>query len=784
MMKASLRQRTSLHNLPTPLSTFIGRERELADVRELLSAHRLVTLTGAGGSGKTRLSLKVAQDLVGEFEHGIWFIELASIFDPAFVPQTVASALNIRERAGQPLMDTLLNELSARQLLLVLDNCEHLISACAQFAQSSLQTCPGLKILATSREVLGITGEAAWVVPPLSLPRSQPWTDPASAQEALQLYQESESIQLFVTRAQALSSDFRLTVENGGWIAEICRQLDGMPLAIELAAARVRNLSIQQIAQRLDDRFHLLTTGSRTASPRQQTLYATLDWSYALLSEKEQRLLRRLSIFAGGWTLDAAEDVCADENLPRAEILDALTRLVDKSLVVVQERHSAPRYQMLETIRQFGRERLMGSDEHEKMRVPHSRFYLRLAEEAEPLLFGPEQELWFEQLEIENDNARAALEWALEGHHAEVALRWVGALWFFWFIRDRYREGQEWLSRALAEPGAAGPGAARARALNAAGFTSWIRGDYAQARLLSEEALEIGSHLGDLVEIAMATRNLGLIASQECEYATARVLLEKSVALWREVGNTSQAGWALPFLADVVLYQGELEQARSLYEESAALMREQNDKIVLAYPLRRMAAISLQSGDHEQAAGLCQESLALNLQLGDRRGVVACLVGLAAVTVARGQIPEAARLFAAVDAQIHTMGITLYPADQIEYERHVALVREQRSEVTVSTAWEQGSRMTLEQAVANALEAPPEPAARRAVKERFSGLTPREREVAVLIAQGKSNREIAETMTVGVKTIETYVTRILNKLGFDSRVQIATWAVEKGLKQQ
>lgn len=783
-MKAVNKVKVPRQNLPTPLSSFIGRERELTDIKKLLSSHRLVTLTGAGGSGKTRLSLKVAQGLVGEFEHGIWFVELASIFDPAFVPQTVASTLNIREQPGRPLMDVIANELSARDILLVLDNCEHLISACAQFAQLSLQACPGLKILATSREVLGITGEAAWVVPPLSLPRPQPWTDPASAHDALTLYEESESVELFVTRAQALSSDFRLTAENGAWIAEICRQLDGMPLAIELAAARVRSLSVRQIAQRLDDRFHLLTTGSRTASPRQQTLYATLDWSFALLPEKEQRLLRRLSIFAGGWTLEAAEDVCADEDLPRAEILDALTRLVDKSLIVVQERHSAPRYQLLETIRQFARERLVESDEDEKMRVPHSRFYLRLAEEAEPLLFGPEQELWFERLEIENDNARGALEWALEGHHAEVALRWVGALWFFWFIRDRYREGQEWLSRALAEPGAAGPGSARARALNAAGFTSWIRGDFAQARLLSEEALEIGSSLDDLVEIAMATRNLGLIASQERDYATARVLLEKSVALWRELGNTSQVGWALPFLADVVLYQGDLEQARSLYEESAALMRGQNDKIVLAYPLRRMASLALQSGDYEQATGLCQESLALNLQLGDRRGVAACLVGLAAVAVARGQIPEAARLFAAVDLQLHTMGITLYPADQIEYERHVAFVREQQRDVTVSTAWEEGNRMTLEQVIANALETPPEHTERQLVKERFSGLTAREREVAALIAQGKSNREIAETMTVGVKTIETYVTRILNKLGFDSRVQIATWAVEKGLKQQ
>jgi predicted ATPase len=307
MMNVKPRSKTPPGNLPTPLSSFIGREREIAEVIQLLSAHRLVTLTGAGGSGKTRLSLQVAHELQGNFKDGIWFVELGSISIPALIHQTIVSALDIREQAGRPLLDVLVDHLATRHVLLIIDNCEHLISACAQTVENILQQCPDLKILVTSREVLGITGEVAWTVPPLSLPASQPWVNPTSAQDALRLYEEAESVQLFVAHAQATSSGFELTTENGAWVAEICRQLDGMPLAIQLAAARVRTLSVQQIAQRLDDRFRLLTGGSRTAPLRQQTLAAALDWSYDLLSATEQKILQRLSVFAGGATLDAAE---------------------------------------------------------------------------------------------------------------------------------------------------------------------------------------------------------------------------------------------------------------------------------------------------------------------------------------------------------------------------------------------------------------------------------------------------------------------------------------------
>lgn len=769
-------------NLPTPLSTFIGREREIDEIRQLLSTHRLVTLTGPGGSGKTRLALQVATGMRDIFAHGVWWVELAALSDESLVPQGVANALHVREVPSQSLSETLSGAVHDRRLLLVMDNCEHLVTACAQLAEVLLHSGPHVRILATSREPLGIRGEILWSVPPLSLPDRQPWHDPGSVQAALNVYEQSESVRLFVERASAVSPQFRLTAQNGGWIAEICRRLDGIPLAIELAAARVRILTVEHLAARLDDRFHLLTSGSRTAPARHQTLHATLDWSYALLSEAEQNLLRRLSVFAGGWSLDAVEEVCADEALPRSEILDTLARLVDKSLVVVQDQHGVLRYRFLETIRQFARERLMQAGEYETVRVPHQRFFLRMAEQAEPLLFAPQQAEWFERLDMENDNFRAALEWTLEKHDAEAALRWVGALWFFWFIRDHYREGQARIDQALAEPGAAMASPVRARALNASGFMAWIRGDYARARILLEEAYAIARQCEDRMEIAMSTRNLGLVSSWEGDYATAGVLLEKSVALWRELGNKPQTGWALPFLADVVLYQGDVPRAQALYEESAALMRSQEDKIVLAYPLRRMAYLAVRAGEYETAIAYCRESLALNTQVGDKRGMLACLAGFAAIYVAQGQWVEAARLFATVQAQLESIGITLYPADQMEYDSKLAYVRDQLPAHTFEAAWRKGKNISLEDAISTTREFPNTVERPASAREQFGGLTPREREVASLIALGKSNREIAETMTVGVKTIETYVTRILNKLGFDSRVQIATWAVEKELK--
>ena len=491
--------KSTFGNLPIPLSTFIGREHEIREIQKLLLSNRLVTLTGPGGCGKTRLALKVAQELIEELENHIWYVELASVSDPVFVPQTIAATLNIREQLSRSLTDVLTDTLATSPTLLVLDNCEHLIFASAQIAEALLKKCPDLKILATSREMLGITGEIAWTVPPLSLPRQQPWTNPASAQYALNLYKESESVQLFINRAVAISPDFKLTAENGAWVADICRHLDGMPLAIELAAARVRSLSVQQIAQRLDDRFNLLIGGSRTAPLRQQTLASALDWSYALLSEAEQKVLQRLSVFAGGATLEAAESVCTEAGIESTDVLDALSHLVDKSLVTVDTlEHSDTRYYLLETIRQYAQEKLQESGRADESKNRHLNYFIRWAENAEPNLTGAEQLQWLELYEAEHDNLRAALDWCnANDHEAEAGLRLAAACGRFWRLHGYLSEGRMHLSAALSKAGARGRTLTRARALTLLANHLYLQSNYPAMHPLAEEALSIWRELGE-----------------------------------------------------------------------------------------------------------------------------------------------------------------------------------------------------------------------------------------------------------------------------------------------
>jgi predicted ATPase len=496
-MKVSPTNRTPPHNLSVPLSSFIGREREIEEVKQFLRSHRLVTLTGPGGCGKTRLALKVAHEKLGEFEHGIWFVELASIFEPVLILQTVASTLSVREHSGGSLMDILVNHLSAREILLVLDNCEHLITACAEFAEAILQKCPHLKILATSREVLGIIGEVSGAVPPLLMPDQQPWKNPASGQQAVQYYEDFESVKLFVARAKTVYPAFRLTAENGAWVAEVCRRLDGMPLAIELAAARVRDLAVQQIAQRLDERFRFLTAGSRTAPPRQQTLRATLDWSYALLSEKEQKILQRLSVCVGSMTLETAEFLCTAAGVQTSEVGDALFHLVSKSLVIADKPEEGkarflPRYRLLETIRQYALEKLAASGEMEKVKDRHVNYYLHWAEAAEPHLSGPDQLLWLELYEVELDNLRAALDWCTANkRRAQQGLRLVVACGRFWRLRGCLSEGRAHIAEALSRAKERKGTEAHALALFWGASLAYLQSDYPATRSLGEQSLAI-----------------------------------------------------------------------------------------------------------------------------------------------------------------------------------------------------------------------------------------------------------------------------------------------------
>src|SRR5579884_1453224 len=496
-------------NLPVQLTSFIGREKEMEEIKRLLSRTRLLTLTGSGGCGKTRLAAQVGADLLADFADGVWLVELAAIADPALVPQTVASTLGIREEPGQRLLETLQQHLKPKSLLLLLDNCEHLSAACAQLAETLLQACPNLRILASSREALGIAGELAYRVPSLSLPELPRL--PSAEAALVPALARCEATRLFVERAALSYPGFALTEQNAPAVAQVCVRLDGIPLAIELAAARIKVLSADQIAARLDDRFRLLTGGSRTALPRQQTLRALIDWSYDLLSEAERTLLRRLSVFLGGWTLEAAEAVCADASHapPRAAamgagehaaapleagsrenaggpvaaeaVLDLLSRLVDKSLVLVEESAEAEaRYRLLETVRQYSRDRLMESEEARDLRCRHRDWFLTLAEGAERRLRGPDQVAWLNRLAQEHDNLRMALEWcrAEEDAGAEAGLRLAGALWRFWRVRGYLSEGRERLEAALAQASASERTAQRAKALYGLAALAWGQGDY------------------------------------------------------------------------------------------------------------------------------------------------------------------------------------------------------------------------------------------------------------------------------------------------------------------
>src|SRR5215216_666932 len=523
------------HNLPIQLTSFIGREKEIVEVKRELLGDRFVTLTGPGGTGKTRLALQVGAELLELFPDGVWLVELASLSDSILVPQTVAAVLGIRESAGRPILTLLTDYLRNKELLLILDNCEHLLSSSAQLVTSLLQACPYLCILATSRESLNIPGEFSFRVPSLSIPEMRHLPSLAELTQY-------ESVQLFIERAEIMQPGFALTDTNAPAITQICQRLDGIPLAIELAVARVKVMPLEQVTARLDNRFRLLTGGSRTALPRHQTLRALIDWSHDLLSKAERTLLRRLSVFAGGWTLEAAEAICAGERLERDEVLDLLTQLVNKSLVISDhESEAEARYRLLETIRQYARERLVEAGGGEKVRDRHLAYYLKFAERTEPELRGPHQIAWLDRLEKEVDNLRAALEWALDVN-VEAGLRMASALLWFWHIRSGKSEGIDWLERALSaavrewDSAPLPPTRAliRGKALNAVGSLMVMHGSSERGRELSEESLELHQKLGSSGQqgIAYALWNLAQAAANDEDIERAKTLSEKSLRLF------------------------------------------------------------------------------------------------------------------------------------------------------------------------------------------------------------------------------------------------------------
>jgi predicted ATPase/DNA-binding SARP family transcriptional activator len=622
-------------HLPSPLTSFIGRESQIAEILRRLEDHRLLTLTGAGGCGKTRLALRVAGELVGEFAGGVWLVELAPLADPALVPQAVATALGVREEPDRPLVNTLTRALCDRQLLLVLDNCEHLVDACAHLVETLLEACPSLKILATSREPLRITGENPFRVPSLSLPNEAPlppW-------ERLIEY---EAVRLFVERAALVQPGFRVTNKNAAWVTQVCHRLDGIPLAIELAAARASALPVQQIAQRLDDRFHLLTTGSRTALPRHRTLQALIDWSYDLLQPKEQALLRRLSVFAGGWTLEAAEAVCHGDGLMERELLDLLTTLVEKSLV--QYEAEAERYRLLETVRQYARDRLLEAGEGEAVRSRHVACFLALAEEAESKMRSPAKQEWLERLDREHDNLRAALAWCHEQTgETERELRLAAALWWFWALRDHVEEGRGWLTGALARSSASARTAARAEALCGAGMLANEQGDAAGRHLL-EDSIALRRELENRQGLACSLRTLaGMIIGQDDP--TARSLLVESRAICEELGDRWGLVPSLWYLGHLAAMEKDHAGARPLYQEAASVAREVGDQWNLSWALCGLGGVALDQQDLTTAQTWFTECLKIQQGLGTKGSTVYALQGLGTVARERGEYPIARSFF-------------------------------------------------------------------------------------------------------------------------------------------
>lgn len=664
---------TGLNNLPLELTRFIGREQQVAAVSSLLAGGnvRLLSLTGPGGVGKTRLALKAASALADGFPDGLWLVELAAVSNPDLVPQMAADVLKVREVAGQALMQTLIDQLRPKALLLVLDNCEHLIDAVARFAGTLLQAVPQVKILATSREPLGVAGEMVSFVPPLTSPEL---LEPANPEALLNF----EAVKLFVDRATAVRPDFSLSEENVGAVAQICARLDGIPLAIELAAARVRVLSPEEIATRLDDRFRLLV-GNRSAIPRQQTLRALIDWSHDLLSEKERTLLRRLAVFAGGWTLPAAESVCSIGDIDTLEVLDLLTQLVDKSLVIAEVQDGSERYWFLDTIRHYGRERLLESGESDELARRHAAYFATLAYEAYGELWGARQCFWLKRLQAEHDNLRAALEWlAHDKDDLEMLLLLAGSLWRFWEIRGYVNEGRRWLALAL-ERSAGAPDYLRANGLRGAGCLARQQGDYDQARsyheqslalfqglehklgvareldvigeielqqgniqravALHEQSLALFQEIGDKEGIAVALRRLGSIARDRGHYAEATERLEQSLRLNRELGNRQHIALALNNLGLVAGCQSDYARAAGLFEEAVALYRELDDRLGVAETLHYLGNVAKERGDFKRATALYQECLSASQESGDRQGIALAVANLAEVAFLQGDYP-------------------------------------------------------------------------------------------------------------------------------------------------
>ena len=717
-------------NLPLPLTSFIGRKHELTHVKLLLNQSHLLTLVGAGGSGKTRLAIQVSTELLDAFHDGVWWVELAPLTSAALVPQAVMKALGLSEAPRLTLLETLAEFLRARTVLLVLDNCEHVIDACAELAQTLLQheACANLKILATSREPLSVPGESVWQVPTLAVPIDLPTPE--------QMLLSFESVRLFVERAQAANPHFALNEQNINAVTQLCRRLDGIPLALELAAARVNVLAVHEIAARLDDRFNLLTQGNRAALPRQQTLRALVDWSYDLLSDEERVVFMRLSVFVGKFSLAAAEAICADAHVSRARLLDVLARLVSKSLLLVSVDQAEGRFYFLETIREYATDRLDETGEADAVHQRHAEWFAQLAATADAQLRGADQLQWLARLEADHADLRAALQWLHDrptAPDAEGSLRLASHLARFWSIRGYWSESERWLKLALLADQR--QSAERALALLALaeltrfkyGFSEsitlyeaslalyralhdeWgialasayfiIAQDQAQAAQLFEDSLSRAQALHDNWLIASAYFRMGFYILHDYDVDAGAAYLEQGAWYARRAGDRWIVGSTLANLGEIARLRRDYDRAYACYSEALAIQRELDDRHGIAITLHNLGCVALHRGEYALAHSLFMNSLQHYQTLGRKRGLCECLAGLGGVAAGQQQADRAARLLAATRAQLALIKEDFDPADRPEFDRDVALARSQLSPQAFAAAWAAGEALTLDEAI-------------------------------------------------------------------------------------